>query len=74
MILTAFVFGPLFSTLSPVDVFNPQTYKYLLNGVLIMVHQLPGVFTNDPSGDVVNAAYGHFVEFICYTFYLCFIS
>ena len=39
VILTAFVFGPLFSTLSPVEYFtNPQTYKYLLNGVLIMVH------------------------------------
>ena len=74
VILTAFVFGPLFSTLSPVEYFtNPQTYKYLLNGVLIMVHQLPGVFTNNPSGDVVNAALWTLpVEFICYI--LCFIS
>lgn len=74
MILTAFVFGPLFSTLSPVEYFtNPQTYKYLFNGVLIMVHQLPGVFTNNPSGDVVNAALWTLpVEFICYI--LCFIS
>lgn len=74
VILTAFVFGPLFSTLSPAEYFtNPQTYKYLLNGVLIMVHQLPGVFTNNPSGDVVNAALWTLpVEFICYI--LCFIS
>ena len=56
VIMTAFVFGPLFSTLSPAEYFtNPQTYKYLLNGALIMVHQLPGVFTNNPSGDVVNS-------------------
>ena len=74
VILTAFVFGPMLSTLSPVEYFtNPQTYKYLLNGVLIMVHQLPGVFTNNPSGDVVNAALWTLpVEFICYI--LCFIS
>lgn len=74
VILTAFVLGPMLSTLSPVEYFtNPQTYKYLLNGVLIMVHQLPGVFTNNPSGDVVNAALWTLpVEFICYI--LCFIS
>ena len=74
MILTAFMLGPLFSTLSPAEYFtNPQTYKYLLNGALIMVHQLPGVFTNNPSGDVVNAALWTLpVEFICYI--LCFIS
>ena len=74
VILTAFMLGPLFSTLSPAEYFtNPQTYKYLLNGALIMVHQLPGVFTNNPSGDVVNAALWTLpVEFICYI--LCFIS
>lgn len=74
VILTAFVFGPILSTLSPVEYFtNPQTYKYLLNGALIMVHQLPGVFTNNPSGDVVNAALWTLpVEFVCYI--LCFIS
>ena len=74
VILTAFVLGPILSTLSPAEYFtNPQTYKYLLNGALIMVHQLPGVFTNNPSGDVVNAALWTLpVEFICYV--LCFIS
>ena len=68
VILTAFVLGPILSTLSPAEYFtNPQTYKYLLNGALIMVHQLPGVFTNNPSGDVVNAALWTLpVEFICY--------
>lgn len=74
VILTAFVLGPILSTLSPVEYFtNPQTYKYLLNGALIMVHQLPGVFTNNPSGDVINAALWTLpVEFICYI--LCFIG
>lgn len=74
VILTTFVLGPILSTLSPAEYFtNPQTYKYLLNGVLIMVHQLPGVFTSNPSGDVVNAALWTLpVEFICYV--LCFIS
>lgn len=74
VILTTFVLGPILSTLSPAEYFtNPQTYKYLLNGALIMVHQLPGVFSNNPSGDVVNAALWTLpVEFICYV--LCFIS
>ena len=74
VILTAFVLGPMLSTLSPAEYFtNPQTYKYLLNGALIMVHQLPGVFTNNPSGDVVNAALWTLpAEFVCYI--LCFIS
>lgn len=74
VILTTFVLGPILSTLSPVEYFtNPQTYKYLLNGALIMVHQLPGVFTNNPSGDVINAALWTLpVEFICYI--LCFIG
>ena len=74
VILTTFVLGPILSTLSPAEYFtNPQTYKYLLNGALIMVHQLPGVFTNNPSGDVINAALWTLpVEFICYI--LCFIG
>ena len=53
---------------------NPQTYMYLLNGVLILVHELPGVFTHNPMGDsVVNAALWTLpVEFSCYV--LCFVG
>lgn len=53
---------------------NPQTYMYLLNGVLILVHELLGVFTHNPMGDaVVNAALWTLpVEFSCYV--LCFVG
>ena len=70
-----FVLGPCLSSLSPVEYFtNPQTYMYLLNGVLILVHELPGVFTHNPMGDaVVNAALWTLpVEFSCYV--LCFVG
>lgn len=47
---------------------------YLLNGVLILVHELLGVFTHNPMGDaVVNAALWTLpVEFSCYV--LCFVG
>lgn len=75
VIMVAFVLGPCLSSLSPVEYFtNPQTYMYLLNGVLILVHELPGVFTHNPMGDaVVNAALWTLpVEFSCYV--LCFVG
>lgn len=51
VVMVAFVLGPCLSSLSPVEYFtNPQTYMYLLNGVLILVHELPGVFTHNPHG------------------------
>lgn len=37
VVMVAFVLGPCLSSLSPVEYFtNPQTYMYLLNGVLIL--------------------------------------
>ena len=55
---------------------NPQTYMYLLNGVLILVHELLGVFTHNPMGDaVVNAALWTLpVEFSCYVLWFLLIS
>jgi peptidoglycan/LPS O-acetylase OafA/YrhL len=48
LVITAFILGPLFSTLATSDYFsNPETYKYFFN-TIIMQYQvtLPGVFTN----------------------------
>ncbi|EPD78806.1 acyltransferase [Atopobium sp. oral taxon 199] len=71
---SALVLGPLVSTLAPGEYFtNPQTYRYFLNSFLIMVHELPGVFTNNPLGNTVNASLWTLpVEFCCYI--LCFIG
>lgn len=71
VILTAFVLGPILSTLSPAEYFtNPQTYKYLLNGVLIMVHQLPGVFTNTLRATWLMLRCGRFLLSLSATFYV----
>lgn len=51
---------------------NVQTYKYLLNGVLVLQHNLPGVFENNIYGQVVNGSLWTLpVEFLCYI--VCFI-
>ncbi|MCR5214570.1 MAG: acyltransferase [Eubacterium sp.] len=68
-----FVVGPIFTSLSPGDYFSDfGTWKYLLNGVFVLVHELPGVFTNNIYGATVNGPLWTLpVEFICYI--LCFI-
>ncbi len=44
----AFIAGPIWSTLGAAEYFgNGNTYKFLLNGILIPVHELPGVFQNN---------------------------
>ena len=50
---------------------NGGTWKYLLNGLLIPVHDLPGVFENNPAMATVNGALWTLpVEFCCYV--ICF--
>ena len=73
VLLSVLVVGPLFTTLSVGQYFrSPDTYKYLLNGVFILVHELPGVFTDNVYGSTVNGPLWTLpVEFICYI--LCFI-
>ncbi len=58
VILTAFVFGPLFQRFHLFAEYsiNPQTYKYSSNGAFNYGSSVARVFTNNPSGDVVNAA------------------
>lgn len=72
-VLLTFVMGPVVSGLGVGEYFtNPQTYKYLLNSVLVLVHDLPGVFENNIYGRTVNGPLWTMpVEFFGYI--LCFL-
>ncbi|MCI8469186.1 MAG: acyltransferase [Eggerthellaceae bacterium] len=75
VVLLALVIGPILSVLPPAEYYSdPQTYLYLLNGVFIIQHDLPGVFVDNPYSPVVNAPLWTLpVEFVCYILcYLCF--
>lgn len=73
VILTMIVGGVL-TTLSLKEyVMNFGTWKYLLNGILIPIHNLPRVFENHPYLPTVNGALWTLpVEFACYIG--CFIA
>ncbi|WP_405317075.1 acyltransferase family protein [Faecalibacillus faecis] len=66
--LTVIIFGLFFSSLSFFDfIFNKQTLLYCLNMILIPVHMLPGVFSNNVYGSYINGALWTLpVEFACY--------
>lgn len=63
-----FVIGPLITSINTIEYFkNINTYKYLLNSILIPIHNLPGVFENNIYANVVNGALWTLpVEFFCY--------
>lgn len=71
--LCALVLGPIVTTLSLKEYYtNPGTYKYLLNSVFLLVHDLPGVFTENIYNSTVNGPLWTLpVEFLCYI--ACFI-
>ena len=51
------ILGALITSFSVQNYFkNFLTYKYLLNGVMILQHELPGVFSNAPYTRTVNGA------------------
>jgi peptidoglycan/LPS O-acetylase OafA/YrhL len=67
--LSAFVLGPLFTTLSLNDYFhNSGTYTYLKNIFMFPLHwDLPGVFTGNPYGSAVNGSLWTIpYEIVCY--------
>lgn len=66
--------GGLFTTLPAAQYYTSAgTWKYLLNSVFLLVHNLPGVFENNPYLPTVNGALWTLpVEFLCYV--LCFIA
>ena len=72
VLLTIFM-GMFLTTYSLMDyVTNPKTWMYLLNGILIPVHNLPGIFENQPYLPTVNGALWTLpVEFACYV--VCFL-
>ena len=75
VLLTIFILGPVFTNLSVTEYFlNKKTYLYLLNGIMVPYHNLPGVFINNIYGSTVNGALWTLpIEFICYIgIYLCY--
>ena len=70
----AFVAGPILTELSPGDYFtNPGTFRYLLNSVMVLVHNLPGVFQENIYNPTVNGPLWTLpVEFLCYI--MCFLA
>lgn len=74
VVVMCVILGAFLTTLSAGEYFtNTGTYKYLLNAVLVPVHELPGVFQNNYWGPTVNGPLWTLpVEFGCYVF--CFIA
>ena len=68
-----FVLGPLMTELSARAYFSSgQTWKYLGNICLLLIHELPGVFTHNPYDASVNGVLWTLpVEVICYV--ICFL-
>ena len=57
VVLSAFVLGPILSTLSLRDyVLHPQTWSYLRNCVLDIAYHFPGVFAENPHPHTVNGS------------------
>ncbi|MCI9524123.1 MAG: acyltransferase [Erysipelotrichaceae bacterium] len=71
-----FVIGPMVSNLTFFTyLVDMDTYRYLLNGVFILQHNLPGVFTHNIYGSVVNGALWTMpLEFVCLIACACFVS
>lgn len=66
--VSAFVLGPLVTQLDLSEYYrDSDTYLYTLNGICILVHDLPGVFENNIYGTTVNGALWTMpVEVLCY--------
>ena len=71
--LSVFILGPIVTNLSLGEYFgNGGTWKYLLNSIFILVHNLPGVFQNNILDATVNGALWTLpVEMCCYI--MCFL-
>ncbi len=66
--------GGLLTNLSTIEYYTSvDTWKYLLNSVFVLIHNLPGVFEGNIYNSTVNGALWTLpVEFLCYI--LCFIA
>ena len=70
---TTFIVGPIFTSLPIQEYFtSSETYRYLINILLIPNHTLPGLFEQTPFGGDPNGALWTLpVEFACYI--ICFV-
>lgn len=68
VLLCAFVLGPVCTTLGIGEYFTDgSTFRYLLNGLLLPIHNLPGVFTDNIYDATVNGPLWTLpVEFVAY--------
>ena len=67
VLLSAFILGPITTTYLPGNYFQDKnTYLYLLNAIMLPIHNLPGVFENAPYSAVNGALWTLPVEFACY--------
>ena len=68
ILVSTFVLGPLVTVLAASDYFgSSDTWRYLINLVLLPADGLPGVFTTVPYPDVVNGSVWTLrAEVICY--------
>lgn len=69
VVLTAYVLGPLVTTLSREEYFaHPWTHEYVTNNIRLWVQfPLPGVWNDLPVAGAVNGSlWTLFVEFLCY--------
>ena len=68
VLVSTFVLGPLATVLSKAEYFSsPQTWRYLINMVLLPADGLPGVFSTVPYPNVVNGSVWTLrAEVICY--------
>lgn len=72
--ILTFLVGPVITELGIGEYFrNVNTYKYLLNSVMVLVHELPGVFQENIYDATVNGPLWTLpIEFLCYI--MCFIA
>ncbi|MEX1080162.1 MAG: acyltransferase [Homoserinimonas sp.] len=67
VLFTVLVLGPLATTNSQPEYWgSADTWRYLLNAVLIAQYELPGVFTDNPSLAVNGSLWSLGPEFFCY--------
>lgn len=68
VLLSVFVLGPIFTTHSLKEYFlSGNTYLYLLNGILVPIHNLPGVFEHNIYDASINGALWTMpIEFVAY--------
>lgn len=70
VLVSVLIIGPAFTTFSMKEYFGDgRTYLYLINTLLIPIHELPGVFLEAPYDSTINGSLWTLpVEFGCYIF------